>query len=461
MITKYQPGQIIANRYQILDILGQGGSGFTYKAQDQTNQQQVALKVLSLSQLNDWKQEELFKREASILRELSHPCIPKYFDDFEIETADDRLYYLVQQLAPGKSLASLIKKGWNPQEEEVKQIAHSVLDILVYLQTFNPPIIHRDIKPENLIYETPSQDQENTLFLVDFGAVQAHRHSSTVARTIVGTYGYIAPEQLRGEANCSTDLYGLAATILFLLTEKSPSEFPQKDFKIQFSQKVQISKPFANWLDKNLEPTQERRFPSAQVAWQALPHNYNTNQEKTVSPVGKLASLAGVSSLMIISFLLGNNISELEYSEEENPSLSDQEAVALIQRWQSSKQQMFAPPYNKRLSKQLLTGEALTNNKGSIDWLKNNGGYYTYNLQRIENAGNFYQNGNSGHIEVIVREQRTFCMNGRPSQDDNTIDDKRLVRYNLRNEQGKWKISNYETQNVINQRGNPNKSCRL
>lgn len=327
MITKHKVGEIIANRYQILEILGQGGSGFTYKAQDQTNQQKVALKVLSLSQLNDWKQEELFKREASILKELSHPCIPKYFGDFEIETDDDRLYYLVQQLAPGNSLASLIKKGWKPQEEEVKQIAHSVLDILVYLQTFNPPIIHRDIKPENLIYQTPapSQHQENTLFLVDFGAVQTHRHFSTVARTIVGTYGYIAPEQLRGEADCSTDLYGLATTLLFLLAEKSPSELPQKDFKIQFRQKVQVSKPFANWLDKNLEPTQEKRFSSAQAAWQALPRNQTTNQEKTVSPVGKtLASLVGVSSLIIISFLLGTYLPELENSEEDAKQTSEE-----------------------------------------------------------------------------------------------------------------------------------------
>lgn len=143
----------------------------------------------------------------------------------------------------------------------------------------------------------------------------------------------------------------------------------------------------------------------------------------------------------------------------EQQSLTSQEAVSLIKRWQSSKQQMFAPPYNRQLSRQVLTGEAYENNIGSIDWLEDNGAYYTYNLQRIEDADGFYQDGNVAHINVVVREQRTLCMNGTPSQDDNTIDDKRLVRYNLKNQGGNWKISSYETQNVIDQRGNPNKSC--
>ncbi|QDZ39886.1 DUF4101 domain-containing protein [Euhalothece natronophila Z-M001] len=150
-----------------------------------------------------------------------------------------------------------------------------------------------------------------------------------------------------------------------------------------------------------------------------------------------------------------------QISQQEKSSLSDQEAVALIERWQNSKQQIFAPPYNRRLASRILTGEAYTDNSGAIDWLEDNGGYYTYNLTSIEDTSNFYQNGNSGHIEVVVREQRTLCMNGRPSQDDNTIDDKRLVRYNLRNERGEWRISSYDTQNVINQRSNPNKSCEL
>jgi serine/threonine protein kinase len=231
------------NKYTIQDKLGRGGSGITYTALDTNNNEKVAIKVLSLSKLDNWKKIELFERESKILQQLNHPSIPKYIDYFQKETADNIDFCIVQQLAPGQSLATLIKNGWQPNEIIVKEIAEKVLDILVYLQSLNPPIIHRDIKPQNIIY----QPDTGELFLVDFGAVKHTYHNTVMASTVVGTYGYMAPEQFRGQALLSTDLYGLGCTLLFLFTGKSPAELPQKKLKIKFNSAVKIDSNFSRW----------------------------------------------------------------------------------------------------------------------------------------------------------------------------------------------------------------------
>lgn len=138
---------------------------------------------------------------------------------------------------------------------------------MIYLHSLTPPVIHRDIKPQNIIL---SHDK-NKLFLVDFGAVADTYHNTvTGGSTVVGTFGYMAPEQFRGQAFPSTDLYGLATTLLFLLTGKSPTDLPQRQLKIDFRPYVDISKDFANWLEQMLEPVSADRFSSVEAALATL-----------------------------------------------------------------------------------------------------------------------------------------------------------------------------------------------
>jgi serine/threonine protein kinase len=262
----HHSGEIIAERYRILDTLGQGGVGITYRADDLKTGQQVALKALSLRRIADWKTLELFEREAQILSQLHHPAIPRYLDYFQTDTSRERGFYIAQQLEEGKSLAALVENGWRPDEREVRNIATQILDILIYLHSLTPPVIHRDIKPQNLI-----RSADGRVFLVDFGSVTGTYHNTlTGGSTVVGTYGYMAPEQFRGQAVLSTDLYGLGATLLFLLTGKSPADLPQRSLKINFRSHVRISKEFAGWLEKTLEPVTEDRFPSAEEALAVL-----------------------------------------------------------------------------------------------------------------------------------------------------------------------------------------------
>ncbi|MBW4463675.1 MAG: serine/threonine protein kinase [Nodosilinea sp. WJT8-NPBG4] len=257
---------IIDGRYRILGRLGQGSSGTTYAAEVLASGRVIALKELSLRGLQDWKKIELFEREARTLKTLNHPAIPQYIDFFQVDTADNRWFYLAQDLAEGTSLADWVEGGGWVDEAEARRIATAVLDVLIYLHGLNPPVIHRDLKPQNII-----RRDDGHIYLVDFGAVQTvYRDSLRQGSTVVGTYGYMAPEQFRGQAVPATDLYGLGATLLFLLTHQSPADLPQERLRINFRPYVAVSAAFANWLDQLLDPLVEDRFASAQVALAAL-----------------------------------------------------------------------------------------------------------------------------------------------------------------------------------------------
>lgn len=271
METLHQPEDIISQRYRIVTSLGKGGMGTTYEAEDLTNYKRVAIKVLSLHNITDWKTLELFEREAKVLSHLKHPGIPKYLDYFQVNNADDHRFYLVRELVSGDSLTDLVHRGWHPDEKQVKQIAIQVLQILQYLHALTPPVIHRDIKPQNIIRRS-----DGKVFLVDFGAVQdVYRNTLTRGGTFVGTLGYMPPEQLRGQVLPASDLYSLGASMLFLLTHKSPDEFPLKRMKIDFRPQVKISDELADWLDEILKPTFEERFESARVALEILQENFS------------------------------------------------------------------------------------------------------------------------------------------------------------------------------------------
>ncbi|NEP13783.1 MAG: protein kinase [Symploca sp. SIO2C1] len=301
MELQHEQGEIIAQRYRIIDTLGQGGSGTTYQAEDLQSHQQVALKALSLHRMTDWKMMELFEREARVLAQLNYPGIPKYLDYFQVDTPKNRSFYISQQLAEGQSLAVLVQNGWRANESVVQQIAMQILEILVYLHELEPPVIHRDIKPQNIIRSPDGQ-----VFLVDFGAVQDTYHSTFMrGSTVVGTYGYMAPEQFRGQAVPTTDLYGLGATLLFLLTHRSPAELPTDRLKLDFRSRVQISEEFADCLEKMLEPDVEERFSSAKEALKALRTKWVIRAKSNLSIPWK--SLVGVGVVGVAAMTILNS----------------------------------------------------------------------------------------------------------------------------------------------------------
>ncbi|GAB4823289.1 hypothetical protein N2152v2_010335 [Parachlorella kessleri] len=256
-------GELLGNKYEVQEVLGRGANAVTYKCKEQGSGTEVAVKALSLRSLRDWKQLELFEREGQVLKGLDHPGIPRYLEYFEEESEQDKGFYLVQELANGKSLADMVASGWRADEREVARIAAGVLAILEYLGSRRPPVIHRDVKPENIVIEGGRAGGK--VLLVDFGGVQGVAAAGDkLGSTIVGTYGYMAPEQFRGAAQPASDLYGLGATLLFLLSGQPPSAFPQDRLRLRFDG-VAMSSRLRLLVEGLLEPLVEDRMTARQA----------------------------------------------------------------------------------------------------------------------------------------------------------------------------------------------------
>lgn len=222
-----------SGRYRVEKLLGRGGNASTYKCWDTESESFVAIKALSFRRMTTWKQLELFEREASVLQQMENPSIPRYLDYFEVETEEDKLFYIVQELADGLSLEQMqdAKHAWT--DSEIEHIFQEMLKTLSYLSSLRPPVIHRDVKPGNIIVESPDDVVHSKIMLVDFGGVQATEPGNDM--TIVGTFDFMAPEQLRGRAGVSSDLYGLGATILYIATGRMPNQFPERRMKLDLS----------------------------------------------------------------------------------------------------------------------------------------------------------------------------------------------------------------------------------
>ncbi|KAL0051028.1 hypothetical protein WJX82_000878 [Trebouxia sp. C0006] len=284
---EYKAGDMLGNKYRVIEVLGRGKAGVTYKA-ERPGGGAVAVKALSLRSMADWKQLELFEKEADALRSLSHPGIPAYEDYFEVDSDGDRAYFLVQELIEGKSLAQMVEAGWQPAQKEVERIAHELLTTFSYLQ--QQQVVHRDVKPENIILEGGKPGGK--LLLVDFGGIQ--QGSKDVADsevmdtgTLVGTYGYMAPEQLRGSAKPASDLFALGGTLLYLLSGEPPSAYPQRRLKVDFS-RVEMSPRLSSLLEGLLQPAYEDRLTATQakavLAGQGSARQQQRQQQKAWNP---------------------------------------------------------------------------------------------------------------------------------------------------------------------------------
>ncbi len=259
-----QPNQVLCDRYQLHQKLGQNAGRQTWLATDQTDGQSVVVKLLAFADQVNWETLKLFEREAAILRQLDHPHIPKYRDYFSI---DDRVLWfgLVHDYIPGTSLKEHLIQGQRFTQTQVQTFAQELLAILIYLHELSPPVLHRDIKPGNIIL---GRDQR--LYLIDFGAVQDKAAVEGASFTVVGTYGYAPMEQFGGRTVAASDLYALGATLIHLLTGTAPADLPQPQLRMQFAHLASLDAATVRWLAKLTEPSPPDRFATARQALEAL-----------------------------------------------------------------------------------------------------------------------------------------------------------------------------------------------
>ena len=262
--------EIIGEHYQIQQQLGKQTGRRTLLVRDMRNQELAVIKLLLFGSNFQWQDLKLFQREATVLESLSHPAIPRYLDSFDLDLPKRKGFALVQTYIDAKSLEEQVKAGRRFTEDEVKQLAKSLLEILIYLHNREPPVIHRDIKPSNILLTNRSGNSVGDVYLVDFGSVQnlAAQEGGTI--TVVGTYGYMPPEQFGGRTVAASDLYSLGATLIYLITGTHPANLPQKDGRIEFEESANISFDFRDWLKRMVQPYQDKRFASASQALQVL-----------------------------------------------------------------------------------------------------------------------------------------------------------------------------------------------
>ncbi|HSR33951.1 MAG TPA: serine/threonine-protein kinase [Anaerolineae bacterium] len=237
MARTLSPGTILRERYEIVELVGRGGMGATYRAGDlRLEGRFCAVKEAlpdpdaSPDELRQSRQQ--FYQEASTLARLDHPNLPKVSDYFSEGHRD----YLVMDFVPGQDLremlATALREGGPLQERQVLAWADQLCDALQYMHTQDPPVLHRDIKPSN-IKVTPA----GNIKLVDFGLVKVLAPDDQRTITVVqgrGTVQYIPLEQYGGDTghtDVRSDIYSLGATLYHLLTGQPPADAKQRFLK--------------------------------------------------------------------------------------------------------------------------------------------------------------------------------------------------------------------------------------
>jgi serine/threonine protein kinase len=205
------PGQILDKKYEIINVLGLGGMGTVYLCKNNRLGNLWAIKEVN----SQWKNKIDFLAEPNILKNLNHMGIVRIIDIFY---EGDNLY-IVEDYIEGKTLKEYVDANGSLSSELVVDITLQLCSILDYLHSLNPPIVYRDLKPSNIMVKT-----NNKIVLIDFGIARTYKEGQESDTMILGSKGYIAPEQiLNVQSNAQTDIYSLGVSMFFMLTGKSIS----------------------------------------------------------------------------------------------------------------------------------------------------------------------------------------------------------------------------------------------
>jgi len=300
-----KPNTVLLARYKIDSVLGGGGQGAVYRARDLNfpdARRLVAVKEMhvSTSDPNRNAAMKTFQREANILATLAHPAIPKIYDFFD----QNSRAYLVMEYINGTDLEALLSKVKSLPMVKVLEWAVELCDVLQYLHSYQPePIIFRDMKPANVM-----ADSLGKVRLIDFGIAKVF--TSGAKHTTIGTEGYSAPEQYRGNANPLSDIYSLGATLHHVITRQDPrlappfsfAERPMRDFN------EEVTAAINHVVEKALAFESKDRWQSAELMKQAIEdirysrngpavQTYNTNQPYTAAPATPAAMPTDGTSL--------------------------------------------------------------------------------------------------------------------------------------------------------------------
>jgi len=257
---------LLNNRYKVLEIIGAGGMSTVLKAEDQNLGDSICVIKEMTNNFTTQKERiyavKKFKDEAFILAKMRHPNVPVVTDYF----VENDKYYLVMDYIPGKNLKELLQDQHAKAfpEDTVKNIGIQICAILEYLHGQDRPIIHRDLKPSNFLLE----EKTGKVILIDFGI--ARRFDPEKTGTLIGTPGYMAPEQYTGKVDIRCDIFSLGATLHHLITGEDPADRASFEFSRIQDIKPDVSLHMQNIIRKAISDKPDRRFQSATQFKQAL-----------------------------------------------------------------------------------------------------------------------------------------------------------------------------------------------
>src|SRR5579864_7891379 len=259
-----RPGTFLSGRYEIMQLLGQGGMGAVYKARDKELDRLVAIKLIRPELARNPEILQRFKQELILARQVTHKNVIRIFDLGQ----SDGVKFITMEFVEGQDLRSLLlERGKLPPE----QAARIMLQICHALEAAHAEgVIHRDLKPQNIM-----MDQSGCVTVMDFGiARSAYLPGMTQTGALIGTPEYMSPEQARGEKLTErSDLFSLGVILYELLTGKSPypadaplgtlwkrlQEKPKPPAEID----VTVPKPLNDIVMSALEIEPEKRLSSA------------------------------------------------------------------------------------------------------------------------------------------------------------------------------------------------------
>lgn len=282
---------LLNNRYQVLQVLGSGGFGETFLAQDTQMPSHKRCVIKKLRPLINNPQmyqlvQERFQKEAAILEDLGdrNSQIPRLYAYF----SEGGEFYLVQEYIEGQTLTEKFQQQGVLNEITVKEIVINILQILEFVHSKG--IVHRDIKPDNIIWRLT----DNKPVLIDFGAVKVTMNTAMspsgnpTQSIVIGTPGFMPMEQSVGRPVFASDIYSLGLTAIFLLTGKYPQDLPTEPTTGNILWRhcaPYLSVSFGDILDKAIACHQGDRYPTAKEMLMALQTPISANIPGNISTI--------------------------------------------------------------------------------------------------------------------------------------------------------------------------------
>lgn len=260
--------QLSNGRYKIERSVAAGGMGAVYRALDLRFNRPCAVKEMLDDFHNDADRSQAvgwFTREATLLLDLNHPCIPRVRDFF----VEEGRHYLVMDFIEGRTLGDVLEKEGNVgglngargvSEARARSWAQQTCSVLSYLHRQSPPIIFRDLKPSNIMVT-----DKDEIKLIDFGIARTFQKSGQRHATIIMTIGYAPPEQLQGDPEPRSDIYALGATLHRVLTHHDAANNKPNIFSFPAirSLRPDVSPAFEQVIMRALAPDLGSRWVSA------------------------------------------------------------------------------------------------------------------------------------------------------------------------------------------------------